>query len=64
MDTAGSGYHGNQAGGVEGDDEGEEDDDITHIRKRRRVEVEGSEGVTGEDLGTKSSQGSNILEAD
>ena len=63
MDTAGSGYHGNQAGGVE-DDEGEEDDDITHIRKRRRVEVEGSEGVTGEDLGTKSSQGSNVLEAD
>ena len=58
MDTAGSGYHGNQAGGGEEEgEEGEEDDDISHIRKRRRVEEEEEgEGVTGEDLGTKSSQ--------
>ena len=57
MDTAGSGHHGNQAGGgEEEEEEAEEDDDIAHIRKPRRVEVEGSEGVTGEDLGTKPSQ--------
>ena len=54
METTGSGYHGNQAGGGEEEEEAEEDDDISHIRKRRRVEVEGSEGVTGEDLGNET----------
>lgn len=49
MDAMVGGYHDNQ---VDGEGEGEEDDDIVQIRKRRRVEEGGSDGVAGGEQGT------------